>query len=64
MRFEIRDWANNLMNTKAMVKHYKANIKNIPKDFKSFEDAEYFLSEVLNDQYETDRQEYEIMERK
>jgi hypothetical protein len=31
------------------------------KLFRSFDDAEEFLSEFLGDQYETDRQEYYIL---
>lgn len=34
------------------------------KKFKSFDDAEEFLSEFLGDKYETDRQEYYIEEEK
>ena len=32
------------------------------KSFKSFDDAEYYLSIKLGDSYETDRQEYYITE--
>lgn len=42
----IQDWAGNLMDFGA---------------FKSFDDAEEFLSEKLGDDYETDRQEYYIL---
>lgn len=42
----IQDWAGNLMNFGR---------------FESFEDAEDFLSEKLDDDYETDRQEYYII---
>ena len=41
----IKDWAGNLMTFGTFV---------------SFEDAEEFLCEKLGDDYETDRQEYEI----
>lgn len=45
---EIRDWANNLCF---------GGIR-----FESFDDAEAWLSEKLDDNYETDRQEYYITE--
>jgi len=51
-KYEIRDWANNLMKYKD-----RANI------FDSFDEAEDFLSDYLGDNYETDRQEYYIVER-
>ena len=43
----IKDWAGNLMNFGR---------------FSTFEDAEAYLQIHLGDQYELDRQEYEIME--
>lgn len=43
----IQDWAGNLMDFGR---------------FKTFEDAEEFLCEKLNDDYETDRGEYYIIE--
>lgn len=43
----VLDWAGNLMDFGT---------------FKSFDDAEEFLCEKLGDDYETDRQEYEITE--
>jgi hypothetical protein len=45
----IVDWANN---------HIFGNM-----NWKSFDDAEEFLCEFLDDNYETDRQEYYILER-
>ncbi len=42
----IKDWAGNLMNFGR---------------FETFEDAEEFLCEKLDDNYETDRCEYEIV---
>ncbi len=45
--FIIRDWTGNLCF--------------FGKDFPSFEDAEEFLSEKLDEDYETDRQEYYIV---
>lgn len=42
----IKDWAGNLMDFGR---------------FASFDDAEEFLCEKLDDEYETDRQEYEIL---
>lgn len=45
--FVIKDWAGNLMDFGR---------------FETFEDAEDFLCEKLDDNYETDRQEYEIMQ--
>lgn len=49
MKFEIRDWANNLIK-----------FKGKPFEFESFDDAEDVLSEVLGDNYENDRGEYYI----
>lgn len=46
MKWTIFDWAGNLCFD--------------GKGFSSFEDAESFLCEKLDDNYETDRQEYEI----
>lgn len=45
--FIIQDWAGNLMDFGR---------------FDSFDDAEEFLCEKLGDNYETDRQEYYILE--
>lgn len=45
--FIIQDWAGNLMDFGR---------------FKTFDDAEEFLCEKLNEDYETDRQEYYILE--
>lgn len=47
-RWRISDWAGNVCFD--------------GKVFKSFEDAEEFLSEFLGDDYEESRQEYEIAE--
>jgi hypothetical protein len=47
-KFIIQDWAGNLMFN--------------GKKFKSFDDAESYLSEFLNDDYETDREAYYILE--
>lgn len=46
--FLIYDWAGNLMNF---------------GEFETFDDAEQFLCERLGDDYETERQEYDIYER-
>lgn len=46
--FIIEDWAGNIC--------FKG------QEFNTFDDAEDFLSEKLGDEYETDRQEYEIVE--
>jgi len=63
MSWIIKDWAGNLMNPYAMVKAYKAPKEAVPTaKFDSFDDAEYFLDIVLGDQYEEERQEYEIDE--
>lgn len=44
MKWIIKDWAGNVC---------------FPKwQFSSFDDAEYFLTEQLGEDYETDRQEY------
>ncbi len=48
MRFLILDWAGNDV--------FRG------KQFDSFDDAEDFLSEFLDEDYEADRQEYEITE--
>ena len=45
--FSIQDWAGNSMNYGT---------------FTTFEDAEAYLSARLGDDYDTDRQEYEIVE--
>lgn len=47
MKYIIKDWAGNLMNFGS---------------FDSWDDAEEFLSIRLGDDYETDRQEYYILE--
>lgn len=47
-QWEIRDWTNKLCF--------------FGKKFKSFDDAEYFLSVKLGNDYESDRQEYYIKE--
>ena len=48
MNYIIKDWADNIMFNS--------------ESFNSFDDAESFLSEFLGDDYETDRQEYFIIE--
>ncbi len=48
-KYVIKDWAGNLIR-----------FKNRPDIFNSFADAEEVLCEELNDNYEIDRQEYEI----
>lgn len=48
--WEIQDWAGNVMR-----------YKNRKNKFKSFEDAEDFLSRFLGDSYDSDRGEYEIV---
>ena len=48
-QFIIKDWANNLIK-----------FKNRPYIFNSFEDAEEVLCEELDENYDTDRQEYYI----
>lgn len=50
-KFIIKDWANNLIK-----------FKNRPHLYDSFDDAEEVLAEELDDNYETDRQEYFIEE--
>lgn len=49
-KFEIRDWANNLIK-----------FKGRPYLYDSFEDAEEVLCEELDDNYESDRGEYYIV---
>lgn len=49
--FIIKDWAGNIIK-----------FKNRPYKYESFEDAEEVLCEELDENYETDRQEYEITE--
>jgi hypothetical protein len=46
--YEIRDWADNVMNF---------------GEFDTFDDAEAYLSDKLGDSYYNDRQEYEIVEK-
>jgi hypothetical protein len=48
-KFEIQDWTGNICFN--------------GKTFKSFEDAEEFLSEKLGESYETDREEYCVLEK-
>lgn len=62
MKFVIQDWTGKVMDTFAMTVHYKIAMNIPPQEFESFDDAEYFLSVVLDEQYETDRQEYYIVE--
>lgn len=50
-KFIIKDWAGNLIK-----------FDSRPHLYDSFEDAEEVLSEELDDNYETDRQEYYITE--
>ena len=50
-KFKIQDWAGN-----------DIEFKNRPYLYDSFEDAEEVLSEELDNNYETDRQEYYIIE--
>lgn len=47
MRYIIRDWA--------------GNVCFHGEQFKSEDDAEEFLANVLNDNYETDREEYNVL---
>lgn len=47
MQYIIQDWAGNLMDYGS---------------FKTWVDAEIYLQQRLGDNYETDRQEYEIIE--
>jgi len=49
--FVIKDWAGNLIQ-----------FKGRPTHFNTWDDAEEVLSDELDDNYETDRQEYEIIE--
>ena len=51
MKFIIQDWAGNRIDRKEW-----------PTRWDSFEDAEYDLAVWLADTYETDRQEYYIVE--
>ncbi len=48
-QFEIRDWAGNL--------------KFGGQLFRTFDDAEAYLSEALGDRYETDRGEFYVIDR-
>lgn len=50
-QFVIKDWAGNLIK-----------FKGRPYIFDSFDDAEEVLCEELDENYETDRQEYEIQQ--
>lgn len=50
-KYIIKDWAGNLIK-----------FENRPYLYDSFEDAEEILCEELNDNYETDRGEYYIVE--
>lgn len=50
-KFTIKDWAGN-----------QIKFKNRPYLYDSFDDAEEVLSEELDNNYETDRQEYVITE--
>lgn len=43
-----------------IIKDWAGFIRYGGKQFESFDDAEEFLSEALSDNYETDRQEFEI----
>lgn len=45
-----------------VIKDWIDNVCFYGKTFKSFDDAEYYLSIKLGDDYETDRQEYFITE--
>lgn len=49
-QYEIRDWADNLIK-----------FENRPYLYDSFDDAEEVLCEELDENYETDRQEYYIL---
>ena len=51
MKFVIKDWAGNVIK-----------FEGRPYLYDSFEDAEEVLSEELDAEYETDRQEYFITE--
>lgn len=51
IRYVITDWASNEMR-----------FNKECRDFKSFDDAEEYLSEQLGDEYDTDREEYYIVE--
>lgn len=57
----IVDWAGNVMNFQ---KRFVLPQSAVPLVFESFYDAEESLSELLGDNYETDRGEYYVMERK
>lgn len=43
-----------------IIQDWVGNVCFEGREFESFEDAEEFLSELLGDKYETDRQEYHI----
>jgi hypothetical protein len=62
-KFIIKDWAGNVMDTFKMTVHYKVAMDVPPQSFDSFEDAEDFLCEVLNDKYEEDRGEYYVVDK-
>lgn len=46
-----------------IIEDWAGNVKFGGKTFKSFEDAEEYLSIFLGDKYETDREEYEIVQK-
>jgi hypothetical protein len=62
-KFIIKDWAGNVMDTFKMTVAYKVAMDIPPTEFASFDDAEDFLCEVLNDDYETDRGEYYVVDK-
>lgn len=45
-----------------VIQDWTGAVKFAGREFKSFEDAEEFLSRKLGDDYDTDRQEFEIVE--
>jgi hypothetical protein len=51
MMYQIQDWTGRIMQ-----------YSDSNNEFETFDDAEGFLSEFLGDNYDTDRQEYEIVE--
>lgn len=52
------------MKSKFLIQDWAGNICFHGREFESFDDAEEFLCERLDDAYETDREEYYIVQGK
>lgn len=50
------------MSAKWIIKDWAGNLKFNGKSFESFEDGEDFLCQFLGDNYDTDRQEFFVIE--